>query len=185
MHDTKIKNFTSCYKEPKFLEFFFRNLRESNKSVVDNPYSSAFPFVSHCGREVNYVACDDLPFVVTKLNTHSDTLELNNITASAHWLYQFDPTHLFENRASGRLYYLQEGKQPAESKQTFYKRLPAQLALVRSDLAIFLMEKSSTLLDDGQLTFEYKSRTYTLNNPSIEARCNHLLSKYSQYPSSS
>ena len=46
-----------------FLAFFFRSLRENR----NGRYEDSFPYISPCGREVNYVRCDDLPIVYTHI----------------------------------------------------------------------------------------------------------------------
>ncbi|XP_032298493.1 UPF0598 protein C8orf82 homolog, partial [Coturnix japonica] len=59
LDDAKVKNFTTCFKDERFLSFFFRHLRPN----VTGRYVDSFPFVSHCGPERNYVRCQDLPIV--------------------------------------------------------------------------------------------------------------------------
>ncbi|KAJ3599899.1 hypothetical protein NHX12_033853 [Muraenolepis orangiensis] len=63
LDDTKVKNFVTCFKDRKFLVFFFSRLR-SNQS---GRYGDHFPFLSLCGRERNFVRCDDRPLVFTHL----------------------------------------------------------------------------------------------------------------------
>lgn len=67
LDDTKIKNFTSCFKDVKFLEFFFSRLRLNTSSRY-----TCFPYLSPCGRERNYVHCDDVPLVYTAFVEGSD-----------------------------------------------------------------------------------------------------------------
>ena len=51
------------FKERAFLDFFFRRLRlNDTRRFVD-----AYPFVSPCGREMNYVAAEDTPVVFHSL----------------------------------------------------------------------------------------------------------------------
>lgn len=47
--------------DKKFLVFFYRRLRLNDTER----YLEDFPFVSLCGRERNFVRCDDLPVVFT------------------------------------------------------------------------------------------------------------------------
>jgi len=63
LDDARIKNFTSCFKEKKFLHFFFSRV-ERNSS---ERYRETFPFISLCGRERNFIHCDDVPIVFTTL----------------------------------------------------------------------------------------------------------------------
>ena len=61
MDDAKMKNFTSCFKEQQFLKFFFTRLKVNDLGR----FHQDFPYLSPCGRERNFVRCDDLPIVFT------------------------------------------------------------------------------------------------------------------------
>lgn len=61
MDDTRMKNFTSCFKDKPFLKFFFERLKRNDTAR----YADTFPFISICGRERNFIRCDDLPIVFT------------------------------------------------------------------------------------------------------------------------
>lgn len=61
LDDAKIKNFTSCFKEKKFLTFFFRRIKKNDTGR----YEEHFPFWSDCGKERNYIRGDDYPIVYT------------------------------------------------------------------------------------------------------------------------
>ena len=63
MDDAKMKNFTSCFKEKQFLKFFFTRLKVNDTGR----FSKEFPYYSPCGRERNYIRCDDLPIVFTNV----------------------------------------------------------------------------------------------------------------------
>lgn len=63
LDDAKMKNFTSCFKERKFLHFFFKNIKLNQTKR----YLDTFPFISLCGVERNYIRCDDLPIVYTHI----------------------------------------------------------------------------------------------------------------------
>ena len=56
-----MKNFTSCFKEQQFLKFFFTRLKVNDLGR----FHQDFPYLSPCGRERNFVRCDDLPIVFT------------------------------------------------------------------------------------------------------------------------
>ena len=55
--------FTHFFKEKKFLVFFFKRLRFNESGR----YEKEFPYLSPCGRETNYVRCDDVPLVFTHI----------------------------------------------------------------------------------------------------------------------
>jgi len=61
LDDARIKNFTSCFKDKEFLLFFFQRLKLNDTGN----YEDEFPYLSPCGRERNYVRCDDVPVVYT------------------------------------------------------------------------------------------------------------------------
>lgn len=63
LDDARIKNFTSCFKEKQFLEFFFKRLKRNDTAR----YTKEFPYLSLCGRERNYIRCDDFPIVFTAI----------------------------------------------------------------------------------------------------------------------
>lgn len=54
---------SQTFVDKKFLAFFFKRLRKNNTGR----YMDDFPFLSICGVERNYVRCDDLPLVFTKV----------------------------------------------------------------------------------------------------------------------
>ncbi|XP_055920361.1 UPF0598 protein CG30010 [Eupeodes corollae] len=102
LDDAKMKNFTSCFKETKFLKFFFTRIK-INKT---DRYNQEFPFISYCGRERNYIRCDDLPIVFTQVIKCPDG---NDMLAYAHagkeLITQFHPDKIFMKPDSGRVYH--------------------------------------------------------------------------------
>uniref|UniRef100_A0A0N4ZKP4 Uncharacterized protein n=1 Tax=Parastrongyloides trichosuri TaxID=131310 RepID=A0A0N4ZKP4_PARTI len=89
-------NFTTCFKDARFLTFFFRNLKLNNTER----YEKDFPYMSVCGNELNFVACDDKPIVYTNWDEENDTLQIN----WSRRTQKINPSDLFmlEN---GRLYH--------------------------------------------------------------------------------
>ncbi len=151
------------------MEFFFKNLRINQ---IGNRYSKDFPFVSNCGREKNYLKCDDLPFVITRLDEKNDLVQINGLNM-AHWLFLFDPNNLFHDQVTGRLYYLLENKEivgeieensEAKKRFTHFDKLPCKIALVKSDLSIYLMEKTCFNEEKNTINLTYKGKSYELNN---------------------
>ncbi|XP_061593259.1 UPF0598 protein C8orf82 homolog [Cololabis saira] len=63
LDDTKVKNFVTCFKDKNFLVFFFSRLKVNQSGR----YEEDFPFLSPCGRERNFIRCDDRPVVFTHL----------------------------------------------------------------------------------------------------------------------
>lgn len=112
-----MKNFTSCFKDKQFLAFFFKRVRVNNT----DRYKSNFPFISLCGRERNFIRCDDLPIVYTHI-LDSDRISFGY--AGDKLVEPFEPQHLYMSK-SGRVYH------PASEKYE-------GIGLIRSKLAIEL-----------------------------------------------
>jgi Domain of unknown function (DUF4505) len=85
--------------EIQFLDFFFKRLR-----VNETDRYPCFPYISLCGRERNYVRCDDLPIVFTELKEVSDVPVLMYNNCSNKLYVPFEPTKIFMG-SSGRIYH--------------------------------------------------------------------------------
>lgn len=118
LDDTKIKNFTCCYKEKKFLHFFVSRIRPNDLHPSRYP---DFPYLSPCGRERNFIRCDDRPIVYTELCPSQNQLFYNG--AGVLLAVEFHPQLLSMKPETGRVYY------PAPNDQL-------GLGLVKSSLAI-------------------------------------------------
>ncbi|KAE9548546.1 hypothetical protein FO519_008239 [Halicephalobus sp. NKZ332] len=96
LDDARMKNFTSCFKDKRFLNFFFWRL----KFTELDRYKEHFPYMSPCGKECNFIRCDDRPIVFTSLDEDEDVFLYNCSTKSV----PFQPSKLcmFPN---GRLYH--------------------------------------------------------------------------------
>jgi len=121
LDDAKMKNFTSCFKDKKFLQFFFNRLRINDT----DRYQTDFPYLSICGRERNYIRCDDLPIVYTHVLTIPDerTQKLSYAHAGDLLTFPFEPDKIFMSPTSGRVYH------PTDIKF-------GSIGLIRSKLAI-------------------------------------------------
>ncbi|NXQ87849.1 CH082 protein, partial [Nyctibius grandis] len=121
LDDTKVKNFITCFKDVGFLTFFFKRL-EPNRS---GRYEGAFPFVSLCGRERNFLRCDDRPVVFTHLlpGTGGHHRLLSYCGGGPGLAVPFQPERLVMLPENGRLYH------PAPVKA-------GGVGLVRSALAL-------------------------------------------------
>ncbi|XP_075561958.1 UPF0598 protein C8orf82 homolog [Pelecanus crispus] len=119
LDDTKVKNFITCFKDVGFLAFFFKQL-EPNRS---GRYETEFPFLSLCGRERNFLRCDDRPIVFTQLLPGSGENRLLSYCGGGERLaVPFQPESLAMLPENGRLYH------PAPAKA-------GGVGLVRSALA--------------------------------------------------
>jgi len=103
LDDSKMKNFTSCIKEQKFLRFFFSQLRFNQTDRY-----AEFPFLSPCGRERNFIRCDDLPVVFTHVLPPSEPggqQSLSYCHAGALLTVPFEPERLCMLPSTGRVYH--------------------------------------------------------------------------------
>ncbi|RDD47231.1 UPF0598 protein C8orf82-like protein [Trichoplax sp. H2] len=130
LDDIKIKNFVTSYKDKKFLQFFFKRIRINNTGR----YQEEFPFISPCGREINYIRCDDVPIVFTHLVEESlsdiSKIKKSKYPATNFLSYAgsslsvpFSPRKLCMLPKSGRIYH------PAP-------RSVGRVGLIKSSLAI-------------------------------------------------
>lgn len=154
LDDARMKNFTSCFKDKKFLAFFFKRLKRNNTSR----YIKDFPYVSLCGPERNFVRCDDLPIVFTKViqKENSDTGKVEDWFGYAHaeelLMVPFQPDKLYMNIQTGRVYH------PAPERV-------GGIGLVRSKIAIefsplFNFEKGE---ENGPTHIVWKNEKYILD----------------------
>ncbi|XP_076765631.1 UPF0598 protein CG30010 [Xylocopa sonorina] len=155
LDDARMKNFTSCFKDKKFLAFFFKRLKRNNIGR----YTKDFPYVSLCGPERNFVRCDDLPIVFTKVvqKENNDTGKVEDWFGYAHaeelLMVPFQPDKLYMNIKTGRVYH------PAPEKV-------GGIGLVRSKVAIelsplFNFEKGE---ENGPTHIFWKNEKYILDN---------------------
>ncbi|KAL1022722.1 hypothetical protein UPYG_G00031490 [Umbra pygmaea] len=118
LDDTKMKNFVTCFKDKDFLSFFFTRLRRNESGR----YQEHFPFLSLCGRERNFLRCDDRPLVFTHLMPalsgtkmgalrngalgSGDTLQRLSFCWGGDKLsVPFQPESLYMHPGSGRVYH--------------------------------------------------------------------------------
>ncbi|KAK7793723.1 hypothetical protein R5R35_007878 [Gryllus longicercus] len=120
LDDSRMKNFTSCFKDKVFLEFFFKRLRLN----TTDRYQKDFPYLSICGRERNFVRCDDYPIVFTHVKKDSEGHDIFCYNHAGDLLnVKFMPEKIFMSPDSGRVYH------PAPE-------IVGSVGLVRSKLAI-------------------------------------------------
>lgn len=91
-----------CFPDKKFLAFFFKQL-QLNRS---GRYQDAFPYLSPCGREHNFVRCDDRPIVFTHLLRGQAGEELLSYCGGGDRLVvSFEPEKLVMFPENGRVYH--------------------------------------------------------------------------------
>ncbi|XP_021342993.1 UPF0598 protein CG30010-like isoform X1 [Mizuhopecten yessoensis] len=155
LDDSKMKNFTSCFKEKDFLAFFFKRLRLNESSR----YREDFPFLSLCGRERNFIRCDDRPIVYTHIVDTPSPDDHNLLSyggAGSSLTVQFEPQRICMLPNTGRVYH------PAASAL-------GGIGLVKSSIAIEISQNFE--FENGEnnppTKFRWKGKTYTLTNELI------------------
>ncbi|XP_047987332.1 UPF0598 protein CG30010 [Leguminivora glycinivorella] len=148
LDDSKMKNFTSCFKEKKFLDFFFKRIR-LNKT---GRFTEEFPFISLCGRERNFIRCDDVPIVYTHIITKDMKDYVTYGYAGELLITPFVPHKIYMLPLTGRVYH------PADDKY-------GGIGLVRSNLSIELSKHFEFYNGDGHppTHFTWKNEKYELD----------------------
>jgi len=156
LDDTKVKNFITCFKDKQFLKFFFKRLKRNNTTK----YEEDFPFISPCGREMNYIRCDDLPVVFSTIIEDSDNTSkspgLLTFSGIGDTLtFPFQPEKVCMLPESGRIYH------PGPEKV-------GGAALIKSSLAIELSPcfeyRKGAQENDPPTHFNWKGVCYELDN---------------------
>ncbi|XP_071342632.1 UPF0598 protein C8orf82 homolog [Trachinotus anak] len=159
LDDTKVKNFVTCFKDTQFLVFFFSRLR-SNQS---GRYEEDFPFLSLCGRERNFLRCDDRPVVFTHLlqtpagpqGTVGDQEQLSYCGGAEKLSVPFRPEALYMHPASGRVYH------PCSERSGGVGLVRSALAIELSPFFVYAAEQSQS----GRPThFLWGGQKHTLTN---------------------
>lgn len=87
-----------------------------------------FPYISPCGKEMNYIQCDDRPVVFTSIvEDNGNSGELLTINNTQNITAFFDPTKICMFPKTGRIYH------PADEKY-------GGVGLIKSSLAIQLSQ---------------------------------------------
>ncbi|CAB1324002.1 unnamed protein product [Coregonus sp. 'balchen'] len=141
LDDTKMKNFVTCFKDKHFLVFFFTRLRRNESGR----YQDHFPFLSLCGRERNFLRCDD-----------RGAPELLSFCWGGDKLaVQFRPESLYMHPGTGRVYH------PCSERL-------GGVGLVRSTLAIelspFFLYPPEQRQSEQPTHFLWAGQQHTLTN---------------------
>lgn len=158
LDDSKMKNFTSCFKDQKFLQFFFTRIRTNETGR----FQDEFPFVSLCGRERNYLRCDDLPVVFTEILKRPNGTLFSFAHAGDLMTFPFDPESICMLPKTGRIYH------PADEKFGGVGLIKSSLAIEFSKL--FGYDASSQVDSDDAMptSFTWDGHCYQLNQKLLE-----------------
>ena len=130
--------------DKQFLDFFFKQIRVNDTGR----YTEDFAFLSPCGRERNFVRCDDLPVVFTQL-TSDDQLV---VCGTQSLRVPFEPEKICMLPESGRVYH------PGPAKV-------GGVGLIKSSLAVDFSKYFE--FEDNSLAphaFTWKGQRYELTN---------------------
>uniref|UniRef100_A0A1A8Q5C6 Chromosome 8 open reading frame 82 n=1 Tax=Nothobranchius rachovii TaxID=451742 RepID=A0A1A8Q5C6_9TELE len=159
LDDTKVKNFVTCFKDKQFLVFFFSRLR-LNRS---GRYEEDFPFLSLCGRERNFLCCDDRPVVFTHLlqspagpqGPTGEQQQLSYCGGEEKLTVPFQPEALYMHPTSGRVYH------PSSERSGGVGLIRSALAIELSSFFVYPPESGQA----GQPThFLWRQQKHTLTN---------------------
>lgn len=90
------------FAEKDFLTFFFKRLKPN----TTDRYQEHFPWISLCGRERNFIRCDDYPIVFTEIiNGDDDNILFCYNHAGPKLTVLFQPDKLWMDVENGRVYH--------------------------------------------------------------------------------
>jgi hypothetical protein len=157
LEETLPKNVATSIKAPKFLDFFFRRLRsvtEADKEWMkehDIP-TEDYPFVSPCGKELNFVRPAATPIVFHSLVHNHDSGDRQLVFGGGDKLVQpFDERRVCTSIKTGRLYHeldenmLRRSRDKADGTPGSHQ----QYGLIRSSVAVTLSERIVPLDDEN------------------------------------
>ena len=162
---TSGRNITTAIKDPKFLNFFYKQLKLTTKnsspsspsspsSLVDRfhsgidviEYTKSYPLLSLCGKEKNFLVCDD-PIAVLGFTDIKD----GNLIYGAGSKEPFLPDSLVFSKSNGRVYHL----------ITQHPHLKGNRGLLHPHLAAMLTSDAYDN-NNGNMCYTYKGCKYQL-----------------------
>lgn len=159
--ETLPKNIATSIKDIKFLDFFFRRIRRvrANETEIlsEMGVTKDYPFVSPCGKELNFIRPAAAPIVFHSL--------IDNGTALVYagtMVQPFDSSYLAVSEKSGKLYHKLVAAHPNALEKTNRKTAMhdndiAEYGLIRSSVAVSLSEKIVASSDTDGLAFNTPS----------------------------
>ena len=144
LEDMVPKNIATSLKSDKFLNFFFRQLRYNNTAEF-----TEYPYVSPCGKEMNFIKSADLPFVFLDYDEAKKTLSWGHSLT-----IPFQPDRLELSVETGRLYHPFFSRKRVEGDE--------EVGLLKSHLAIRFSECISECEDTGSWAFEWENASYPI-----------------------
>lgn len=96
------------FSEKQFLKFFYSRIHRN----TTGRYFDDFPFLSLCGRERNFIRCDDLPIVFTEVVHSSESVDGKSgggdrlLYAGGMLSVPFEPSRVAMLPDTGRVYHV-------------------------------------------------------------------------------
>lgn len=119
LEESKHKNYATSLKDKKFLDLFFRMLRPNRTEF----YQNCLPFVSFCGKEMNFTTVldpfaplaysellQDIPSSRDPTNSSVSVGTARLRIGESDLTSIFDPTQLYFDVSTGRIYHKIDGK---------------------------------------------------------------------------
>ncbi|CAM9289424.1 unnamed protein product [Ectocarpus fasciculatus] len=169
LEETMPRNIATSMKDAKFVNFMHRTLRPNETGI----HTESHPFVSYCGKEINYVSPLDRysPFCFKDLlvdvgGSLSPVVNLSESRASSgsselHLLFGADMAHpfgvrdLYYHPTSGRVYH----------KIFKHRHLKGELGLLHPFLAQKLAMYIHWNANNDNYVIEWAGEEHTLLNP--------------------
>jgi hypothetical protein len=129
--ETIPKNIATSIKAPKFLDFFFRQIRDNDRAEFAE--FAEYPWYSPCGKEHNFIKASPHPVVFHELKTNKDNTLV--LVWGATLEVKFDPSQLSISE-DGYLYH------PLKTKRF------ETLALIKSSVGVELSSNIVSVLDE-------------------------------------
>jgi len=145
LEDVLPKNVATSLKSDKFLDFFWHMLRPNTLGTFEE-----YPFISPCGKEMNFVRPADTPIVFDRIDYSEPNGFPRLVYASAH-SQEFDPSALVWHTETERIYH----------PVTKHKRLKGSMGLLRSHLGISLSERF-VFENDGGVSLEWEDKVFPI-----------------------
>jgi len=179
LEETYPKNIATSFKNEKFLNFFFRRLRYANEEDWarlgddDLVVRGDYPFVSPCGRELNYVRPVDTPIVFHNIRSTSNTQSKDQLELvfGASLCQPFQPDSLYFSKQNYRIYHSIKrneigDNEPGQEKEIEFGLLSSSMVMslsnkfqssscgeimefIAKDGSIHIMKELSTDHDNG------------------------------------
>ena len=131
LEDTVPKNIATSLKSDKFLNFFFRQLKDNNTNKFGE-----YPYFSPCGNESNLVKCADTPIVFSDLVKDEKRGGIHMLTWGHSLSIPFQADKLRISLETGRLYH----PFPTKNAKKF-NRADGMYGLLKSHLTISISDR--------------------------------------------